>query len=167
MESLQDLLVDELKDVYSAEKQLTKALPKMARKASTPALRQAFESHLRETEGHIERLEKIRDELDIKLTGKTCEAMKGLIEEGKDVLEEDGHEAVLDAALIGAAQRVEHYEIAAYGTLRAIAMQLGYTKVAKLLEQTLKEEFAADEKLTKISEKQVLSEAPTGEEMEE
>src|SRR5665213_3120106 len=115
MDTLAELLEDELKDIYSAEKQLTKALPKMAKKAASDALRTAFTTHLKETENHITRLESIGQELDIKLTGKKCKAMEGLVEEGKEVIEEDGKNAVIDAALIGSAQRVEHYEMAAYG----------------------------------------------------
>ena len=167
MESLADLLEEELKDIYNAENQLTKALPKMAKKASSPALKKAFTSHLAETQGHIERLEKIAETLDIKLKGKVCHAMKGLVEEGKEVLEEDGDPSVIDAALIGAAQRVEHYEMAAYGTVHAIATQLGHTSVAKLLSQTLAEEKAADEKLTTISVGEVLKNAPAEEAEEE
>jgi ferritin-like metal-binding protein YciE len=159
MNSLSELLEDELKDIYNAEKQLTKALPKMAKKASSPKLKQAFTTHLKETQGHIDRLEKIGQSLEIKLTGKKCHAMEGLVEEGKEIIEEDGEGPVIDAALIGAAQRVEHYEIAAYGTVRAIAAQLGHKDVAKLLQQTLNEEGATDKKLTAISEGQVLAAA--------
>jgi ferritin-like metal-binding protein YciE len=159
MDSLSDLLTDELKDVFSAENQLIKALPRMAKKAKSAALKTAFTDHLQETEGHVARLEKIGKTLGIKLTGKTCAAMKGLVEEGKEVIEEDGEPAVIDAALIGAAQRVEHYEMAAYGTIRAMAAALGHDDVAKLLQQTLEEEGAADKKLTKIAESEVLSDA--------
>ncbi len=156
MDSLSELLHDELKDLYSAENQLVKALRKMARKAASPALKRAFLGHLKETEGQIERLSKIGDLLDIKLTGKKCKAMEGLIQEGKEVLEEDGASPTIDAALIGAAQRVEHYEIAAYGTTKAFAEHLGHDRVAKLLSQTLDEESAANEKLTAISLEDVL-----------
>jgi ferritin-like metal-binding protein YciE len=159
LESLNDLLEDELKDIYNAENQLLKALPKMAKKASSAALKEAFSSHLKETEGQVQRLQKIAKTLEISLKGKTCHAMEGLVEEGKEILEEDGEGAVIDAALIGAAQRVEHYEIAAYGTVRAIAEQLGHEDVVKLLQSTLDEEGAADKKLTAISEGEVLSEA--------
>lgn len=159
MDSLQSLLENELKDLYSAENQLVKALPKMAKNASNPKLKQAFTSHLAETEKHVERLEKIAELIDAKLTGKKCHAMEGLIDEGKEIMSEDGEEAVLDAALIGAAQRVEHYEIAAYGTVRAIAEQLGKKDVVRLLQQTLDEEGATDKKLTAIAEGEVLSEA--------
>jgi ferritin-like metal-binding protein YciE len=167
MDTLAELLEDELKDIFSAENQLVKALPKMAKKASSSTLKEAFTSHLKETEGHVKRLETISQSLGIKLTGKKCHAMEGLVEEGKEVIEEDGEGGVIDAALIGAAQRVEHYEIAAYGTVRAIAEQLGHKDVARLLQQTLDEEGAADKKLTKIAEDEVLSSAADTEEEEE
>jgi ferritin-like metal-binding protein YciE len=157
MDSLQELLEEELKDIYSAENQLLKALPKMAKKASSAALKQAFTDHLKETEAQIKRLEKIGTTLDITLTGKKCKAMEGLVEEGKEVIEEDGDESVIDAALIGAAQRVEHYEIAAYGTVRAMAETLGHDDVVDLLTETLEEEGAADEKLTGIATGEVLA----------
>jgi ferritin-like metal-binding protein YciE len=157
MDSLSDLLTDELKDIYSAENQLVKALPKMAKKASSEQLKQAFTSHLKETQGHVNRLEKIGQSLEIKLTGKKCAAMEGLVEEGKEVIDEDGESSVIDAALIGAAQRVEHYEMAAYGTVRAMAQTLGHSEVVKLLDQTLKEEGAADKKLSQIAEGEVLA----------
>jgi ferritin-like metal-binding protein YciE len=156
MDTLNDLLEDELKDLYSAENQLVKALPRMAKKAASGSLKKAILAHLKETEGQVERLNKIGQLLDIKLAGKKCHAMEGLIEEGKEVLEEEGNPAVIDAALIGAAQRVEHYEMAAYGTTKAIAEHLGHGQVAKLLSQTLDEESAADEKLTEISLEEVL-----------
>ena len=149
----------ELKDLYNAENQLLKALPKMAKKASSSTLGKAFTSHLKETEGHVKRLETIGKTLGISLSGKKCKAMEGLIEEGKEVLEEDGKSAVIDAALIGAAQRVEHYEMAAYGTARAMAERLGQDKVVALLQQTLDEEGAADQKLTEIAEQEVLADA--------
>src|SRR5580704_9147581 len=132
MDTLAELMEDELKDLFNAENQLLKALPRLAKKASDPKLKDAFTSHLAETQGHVARLETIGQELGIKLTGKKCKAMEGLIEEGKEVLEEDGQSAVIDAALIGAAQRVEHYEIAAYGTAKAMAEHLGLAKVVKL-----------------------------------
>ena len=154
--SLDKLLEDELKDLYSAEAQLIKALPKMAKAASDASLQKAFMSHLAETKDQFERLEKIGELLGLKLTGKKCKAMEGLLAEGKEILESDGPSAVIDAALIGAAQRVEHYEIAAYGTARAFADHLGNPKVAKLLQKTLDEESAADEKLSAISLKSVL-----------
>jgi ferritin-like metal-binding protein YciE len=151
-ESLQDLFVEELKDIYNAENQLTKALPKMAKAASSDELRTAFESHLEETKGQIDRLEQIFKSLDMPLRGKKCVAMQGLIEEGKELMQEDMSEPVLDAALIAAAQKVEHYEIAAYGTLRTYAQLLGLDEAAELLQATLDEESATDEKLTGIAQ---------------
>jgi len=159
MDSLQDLFLDELKDIYNAEHQLLKALPKMAKKASSESLKQAFTGHLKETENHVARLEQIGQELGLNLKGKKCHAMEGLVEEGKEVLDEDGPAAVIDAALIGAAQRVEHYEMAAYGTVRAMAHALGHAKAVKLLQATLNEEGAADKKLTGIAEGEVLAAA--------
>jgi ferritin-like metal-binding protein YciE len=151
VESIEDLFLDELKDLYSAEKQITKALPKLVKAASTEELSAAFESHLEETKGHVERLEEIFQKLGKKGTGKTCEGMKGVLEEGSEVIHEIEKGPIRDAGLIAAAQRVEHYEIAGYGSVRAFAQLLGKTDIAKLLENTLKEEKAADEKLTKIS----------------
>ena len=159
MDSLADLMEDELKDLFSAEHQLLKALPRMAKKAASTDLRAAFTSHLSETEGHVKRLEQIGQILNCTLGGKKCKAMEGLVNEGKEVLEEDGEPSVIDAALIGAAQRVEHYEIAAYGTARAMASQLGKTDVVALLQKTLDEEGAADKKLTSIAESGVLRDA--------
>lgn len=168
MDTLSDLLEDELKDLFSAEKQLLKALPKMAKAATSKQLKEAFTSHLEETEGHVERLQEIGELLEIKLTGKVCKAMQGLIEEGKEILQEDGDGSVIDAALIGAAQRVEHYEIAAYGTVRAMAHALKHRDVVKLIEETLSEEGAADKKLTSIAKGEVLRLAlEAGEEEEE
>src|SRR5205085_7939633 len=129
----------------------TKALPKMAKAASNPDLKAAFEEHLQQTEGHITRLESVFQALSLKPTRKTCKAMKGLVEEGSEIIEEDGEEAVKDAALIGAAQRVEHYEIAAYGTLRTFAETLGLQKAVDLLQQTLDEEKQTDENLTELA----------------
>jgi len=149
---LQELLVDELKDLYNAENQIIKALPKMAKAASSPELRRAFERHLEETRNHVERLDQIGEELETKMTGKKCHGMEGLIEEGKEIMSADLEENALDAGLIGAAQKVEHYEIAAYGTARAHAELLGYTKVVRLLQQTLNEEAATDKKLTQLAE---------------
>ena len=156
MDTLDDLLTDELKDIFNAENQLLKALPKMAKKASTPKLQKALTDHLEETRGPVERLQKVGELLGVKLTGKKCHAMEGLVEEGKEILEEDGKGPVIDAALIGAAQRVEHYEIAAYGTVRAMAEQLGHGQVVKLLQATLDGEGAADKLLTQIAERDVL-----------
>jgi ferritin-like metal-binding protein YciE len=164
MNSLESRLEDQLKDIYNAEQQLTKALPRMARGASTPELKEALESHLAETEGHIERLDQVGEHLELSLRGKKCKAVEGLIEEGKEALEEEGSEAVLDAAIIAAAQKVEHYEISAYGSARALAERLGMPEVARLLQANLDEESAADEKLTDISERIVL---PAGEALHE
>ena len=149
---LEQLLVDELKDIYSAENQILKALPKMAKGASSPELKRAFERHLEETRRQVERLDQIGEALEIKLTGKKCKGMEGLIEEGKEIMEEDLDENAIDAGLIGAAQKVEHYEIAAYGTARTHATLLGYNKIARLLQQTLNEEGATDKKLTQLAE---------------
>ena len=160
MHTLTHLLEDELKDLYNAENQLVKALPKLAKRASSSRLKEAFNSHLEETRGHVDRLEQAAELLGMTLRGKTCKAMQGLVEEGKDVIQEDGDDAVIDAALIGAAQRVEHYEIAAYGTARTIAERLGNRDVARLLQETLDEEGAADKKLTAISEDEILAAAP-------
>jgi len=148
---MKELLLDELQDLYSAETQITKALPKMAKTSSSPDLKQAFESHLQETEGHVQRLEKIFKHLQESSKGKTCEGMKGLLKEGEERIKEGGDPEVVDAGLIAAAQRVEHYEIAAYGSARTYAELLNENEVAKLLIQTLEEEKAADQKLTKIS----------------
>lgn len=156
LESLNKLLEDQLKDLHSAETQLVKALPKMAKASASEALREAFTSHLEETKGHVERLDQVGQQLEMKLTGKKCKAMEGLIEEGKEVLEADGPGPIIDAALIAAAQRVEHYEISAYGTAKTLAKVLGYDQVVELLEQTEEEESAADEKLTGICEGEVI-----------
>lgn len=157
-ENLEELLIDELKDIYSAEKQITRALPRMAKAAKSPALRQAFEMHLEETKGQIERLDQIFETLGKKAGGKVCHGMQGVIEEGKEMIDELDKGDVRDAGLISAAQRVEHYEIAAYGTVREYAKMLGHKDVAKLLDQTLEEEKATDEKLNSIAS-QVNSEA--------
>jgi len=162
MRTLNDLFIHELKDLYSAEKQLTKALPKMAKAATNETLREAFESHLKETEEQIERLDEIFSELGTNGRGTKCEAMEGLIEEGKKSIEEDMEDDVRDAALICAAQRVEHYEIAGYGCARTFAQQLGHEQAAKLLQQTLDEEGAADKKLTEIAMDRVNEEAAVG-----
>jgi ferritin-like metal-binding protein YciE len=159
---LDELLQDELKDLYSAENQIIKALPKMAKAATSPELRRAFERHLEETRRQVERLNQIGEELEIKMTGKKCKGMEGLIAEGKELLEEDLEEDALDAGLIGAAQKVEHYEIAAYGTARTHAEMLGYRRVAKLLQQTLNEEGATDKKLTQLAESVINYEAVNG-----
>ena len=163
MDSLKDLYIDELKDLYNAENQLLKALPKMAKKASAPELKNAFTEHLAVTKTHVERLEKIFKGLGEKPTGKTCKAMKGLVEEGKEVIEEDGDPSVLDAALIGAAQRVEHYEMAGYGVVRTFARHLGEDKAADVLQMTLDEEGEADKKLTGIAEGSINTQAESAE----
>ncbi len=151
LESVENLFVHELKDLLSAEKQLVKALPKMAKGASSDALRSAIEDHLEQTKTHVERLEKIFSMIDKTPRAEHCKAMEGLIEEGADLLEEEGSPAVKDAALIGAAQRVEHYEIAAYGTVRTLAEQLGKNDAVSLLQETLDEEKETDEKLTELA----------------
>jgi ferritin-like metal-binding protein YciE len=160
LDSLQKLYIEELRDLYNAENQLLKALPKMAKNASHQELKQAFETHLGQTEEHVERLEDIFKKLDEKPTGKTCKAMKGLIEEGSEMMKEEGEESVLDAGLIAAAQRVEHYEIAGYGTVRTFANMLGETEAAELLQQTLDEEGETDKLLTELAESVVNVEAP-------
>jgi len=162
MKTLNDLFLHELKDLYSAEKQLTKALPKMAKAATHEDLKEALESHLQETEQQLERLEDILGKLDVSTRGAKCAAMEGLIEEGKAALEEDMSDDVRDAAIICAAQRVEHYEIAAYGCARTFAEQLGHDEAARLLQHTLNEEKAADEKLTQIAMQAVNAEAAVG-----
>jgi ferritin-like metal-binding protein YciE len=150
--SLQELYVEELKDLYSAENQLLKALPKMAQAASSSELRTAFEDHLSETRGQVERLETIFTKLHASPKGKKCKAMEGLIEEGNELMAEEADPAVLDAALIGAAQRVEHYEMAGYGCVRTYARLLGDQDAADLLQETLDEEGAADKRLTELAE---------------
>jgi ferritin-like metal-binding protein YciE len=159
MSTLEDLYTDLLKDLYSAEKQLVKALPKMAKNAQSPDLQRAFQEHLKQTEGHVERIERIFSDLDGSPRGKKCVGMEGLIEEGNELLQEDAEPNVLDAGLIAAAQKVEHYEIASYGTARAWADRLGYDQAARLLQQTLEEESMANEKLTKIAESHINMEA--------
>jgi ferritin-like metal-binding protein YciE len=151
--NLEQLFLNELKDIYSAEKQITKALPKMAKAATSPELRAAFESHLEETQGHVERLEQIFETLGKSGKGKVCHGMQGVIEEGSEVLEDTEKGDVRDAALISAAQRVEHYEMAAYGCVREYANLLGQKEAVALLEKTLEEEKAADEKLGTIAKK--------------
>jgi len=150
--SLRGLYVDELRDLYSAEKQLTKALPKMAKAATSEELRDGFAEHLEQTRGHVERLEQIFEALGERSSGKKCAGMEGLIEEGSEVIGDDFEGNVMNAALIGAAQRVEHYEIAAYGTVCAFAELLGETDQLNLLKQTLDEEKQTDEKLTELSQ---------------
>jgi ferritin-like metal-binding protein YciE len=155
LDSMEDLLVDHLKDLYDAEQRLTKALPKMAAAAKNPALKQAFESHLTETQNQLGRLEKAFQAMGQSPQAVTCQAMQGLIAEGDEAISAAGDPDVKDAALIAAAQRVEHYEIAGYGCARTFAQQLGKTDVARLLQQTLDEEAAADKKLTALAESRV------------
>ena len=150
--TLHDAFIDELRDTYDAERQLTKALAKLAKAATSPPLREAFESHLEETRGQIERLEQVFESLDEKVRGKHCDGIAGIIEEGKAVMEEDFDEATMDACLIASAQRAEHYEMAAYGTLVAWAKAMGHSEAADLLQETLDEEKAADEKLSSLAE---------------
>jgi ferritin-like metal-binding protein YciE len=154
-----DAFIDELCDSYDAEKQLTKALAKLAKAASNPQLREAFETHLEETQGHVTRLEQVFESLDEKARGKHCDGIAGIIEEGKSVMEEEFDETTMDACLIAAGQRAEHYEMAAYGTLVAWAQVLGYTEAVPLLQQTLDEEKAADKKLSGLAEGGINQEA--------
>jgi ferritin-like metal-binding protein YciE len=156
--ALKELYVDELKDLYNAETQLVKALPKMAKAASSEELRNGFEEHLEQTKGHVSRLEQIFESLGETPKGKKCKGMEGLVEEGSEIIEEDLEPSAKDAGLIGAAQRVEHYEIAAYGTVKAFAQTLGQSEHASLLEETLEEEKETDEKLTELA-KQINSQA--------
>jgi ferritin-like metal-binding protein YciE len=165
-EGLKELYIDELKDLYNAENQLIKALPKMAKAASSDELRQGFEEHLEQTKGHVQRLEKIFQGLGESPKGKKCKGMEGLIEEGSEAMKEDYEGSVLDAALIGAAQRVEHYEIAGYGTVRSMAETLGETDHVSLLGETLQEEKETDEKLTELAS-QINTEAKAGESEEQ
>lgn len=153
--TLEDLLTDELKDLYSAENQIIKALPKMAKTAQSQELRMAFEQHLEQTREQARRIEQACEELGVSPKGKKCVGMEGLIEEGKEIMEEELDMDTIDAGLIGAAQKVEHYEMAAYGTAAAHARQLGFNKVVNLLGKTLEEEKATDEKLTKLAENMV------------
>ncbi|MGA7220759.1 MAG: ferritin-like domain-containing protein [Candidatus Sulfotelmatobacter sp.] len=169
-ESLKELYIDELRDLYNAETQLVKALPKMAKASSNDDLREAFENHLRETSEHVSRLEEIFEQLGEKASGKKCMGMEGLVKEGAETIKEDYEGEIKDAAIIGAAQRVEHYEIAGYGTVKALAELLGETEHVSLLEQTLDEEKQADEKLTELSEEinaQAIEDVEGAEEEEE
>jgi ferritin-like metal-binding protein YciE len=165
LDTLEKLYVDELRDIYNAENQLLKALPKMAKGSSSPDLKSGFEKHLRQTETHVERLDQIFAELDESPKGKTCHAMKGLIEEGSEILKEDGEESVLDAGIIVAAQKVEHYEMAAYGSARTFARLLGQDKAAELLQSTLDEESETNESLNQLAENIVNPEALIGSEL--
>jgi ferritin-like metal-binding protein YciE len=157
--TLHDAFIDELRDAYDAEKQITKALPRMMKAAASPELRAAFEAHLQETRGQVARLEEVFGTLGEKVRGKHCDGVAGIIEEGKSVMEEDFDDTTMDACLIAAAQRVEHYEMAAYGTLVAWANAMGHTEAAELLQQTLDEEKATDEKLTALAEGGINQEA--------
>jgi len=159
LDTLQTLYVDELRDLYNAENQLLKALPKMAKAASSEELKDAFEKHLEQTKTHVERLEEVFEEIGEKPKGKTCKAMKGLIEEGSEILHEDGEESVIDAGIIVAAQKVEHYEIASYGSVRTFAQLLGKDRSAELLQTTLDEESGANELLNTLAEDIVNPEA--------
>jgi len=157
--TLHDAFVDELRDTYDAEKQVLKALPKMRKAATSPELASAFEAHLEETRGQVQRLEEVFASLDEKVRGKHCDGVAGIIKEGKSVMEEDFDDTTMDACLIASAQRVEHYEMAAYGTLVAWARVLGHSEAADLLQQTLDEEKAADEKLSSLAEGGINQEA--------
>jgi len=157
--TLHDAFMDELRDTYDAEKQLTKALPKLAKAATNPELRTAFETHLEETRGQVERLEQVFASLDEKVRGKHCDGIAGIIEEGKSVMEEEFDDSTMDACLIAAGQRAEHYEMAAYGTLVAWARVMGHDDAADLLQQTLDEEKAADEKLSSLAEEGINQDA--------
>jgi len=150
--TLHDAFIEELRDVYDGERQLTKALAKLAKTATAPPLREAFESHLEETQGQIERLEQVFESLEEKVRGKHCEGIAGIIDEGKAIMEEDFDESTMDACLIAAGQRAEHYEIAAYGTLIAWARAMGHADAADILQQNLDEEKSADEKLSSLAE---------------
>ena len=161
-QTLHDAFLDELKDAYDAEKQLVKALPKLAKAASSPKLRRAFEDHLKETMGHVKKLERVFESIDEKAKGKHCDGIAGIIDEGKKVMEEDFEGATMDACLIAGGQRAEHYEMAAYGTLVAWAKAMGHSEAEDLLQEILDEEKAADEKLTAIAESGVNAEAAAG-----
>ena len=168
--TLHDAFIDELRDTYDAERQLTKALAKLSKAATSPKLRDAFATHLEETQGQIERLEQVFESLDEKARGKHCDGIEGIIEEGKSIMEEDFDDTTMDACLIAAGQRAEHYEMAAYGTLVAWARAMGHTDAANLLQQTLDEEKAADKKLSGLAEggiNQTAADAAHGEEGDE
>ena len=170
IETVEDLFLDELKDIYSAEKQAIRAYPKLAKAVTSPELQEALKTHLEETKGQVERLDRVFEILAKRGTGKTCEAMKGLITEGQEILEEVEQGSVRDVALIASAQRMEHYEIAAYGTVATLAKAMGQTEIAQLLAQTLEEEKNTDKKLTGVSKavnKQAISELEQEEPEEE
>ena len=166
IESLNELLAEELKDIYSAEKQLLKALPKMVKKASSEELRNALDEHLEVTQGQVARLEEVFAALGKPAKAKTCKAMQGLLEEAKEIMEEDATPAVLDAGIIAAAQKVEHYEIASYGTVRTWARLCGEEEAAELLQETLDEEAEADKRLSELAENFVNPEAESGDDEE-
>ena len=159
IETMDDLFLAQIKDLYDAEKQLVKALPKMAKAASSQELRQGFQEHLDQTKGHVSRLEQIFDQLGQKASGTKCEGMTGLIEEGEEIVDEVEQSPLRDAGLIGAAQKVEHYEIAGYGTLKTFAQMLGHQQAVTLLDQTLNEEKQTDKKLTQLAESMINEEA--------
>jgi len=159
LESMEDLFLDQIKDLYSAETQIVKALPKMSKAASSSELKEAFDEHLEQTKEHVQRLEKLCEVLGLTPTGKKCKAMQGLLEEGKEVMSEGDESPILDAALIAAAQRVEHYEIAGYGCARTFANHLGLEEAVSLLQRTLDEEAEADKELTDIAQSAVNSQA--------
>ena len=165
IKTAQDFFVDELKDIYSAEKQAVRAYPKLAKAVSSPQLKEALQTHLEETKGQVERLDQVFEILEKRASGKTCEAMKGLVEETSEALEEIEKGPILDAALIACGQRMEHYEIAAYGTVVALATAMGHDDIAQLLSQTLEEEKATDQKLTDVSES--VNKAAIGDDEEE
>jgi len=162
LNSLQDLMVDEVRDLYSAEKQILKALPKMAKAAKSPRLKTLLQEHLAETENHVKRLEQVFQHLGLNARAKKCKGMEGLLLEGSEMLEEDADPEVLDAAIIASGNRVEHYEIAAYGTVRTYAQILGNQQIANLFQQTLDEEGNADKKLTALAESSINVEAASG-----
>ena len=159
LKTMQDLFVHELQDLYSAEQQIIQALPEMMQAASTPELKNAFQEHLEQTKGQAQRLEQIAQQLGISPQGEECKAMAGLIEEGRTLLNQEAEPHVLEAGLIGAAQRIEHYEIAGYGTARTFARTLGNQEAAQLLQQTLEEEAQTDEKLTRLAEQNINKQA--------
>jgi ferritin-like metal-binding protein YciE len=161
--SLRDLYVDVLKDAYSAENQIVKALPRIAKAVVSPELKNVLEQHLEETRNHVDRLEQIFDKLGVSPKGKRCKGMEGIIEEGAEFLEADGDDSALDAGFIAAAQKVEHYEMATYGCARTYAEMLGDTRAAELLQETLDEEMAADQKLTDVAERVINPDAVSGE----
>jgi ferritin-like metal-binding protein YciE len=152
MKTLQDLFVEQLRDVYYSEKQLLKAIPKMSKKASSDQLKKVLDNHLQETENHVERLEEVFEKLEMTARGKTCPSIDGIIDEAKDIMNENAEPSVMDAGIIAVAQKAEHYEIATYGTLRTYANMLGYPQISNILQTTLNEEGNADKRLTEIAE---------------